>query len=413
MKYRTYSAIVADTMLRTVHSLVKQSAERLGLSPTTVQELLEPNVVHEFTITLKSGKQFKAFRSQHSNARGPYKGGIRFHPGVNKQEVVALSILMSLKTALVGIPLGGGKGGIAVDPNQLSTDELEELSRLYVRQLSDHIGPQKDIPAPDVQTNAQIIDWMVDEYALITGDTSRASFTGKSLSNGGSQGREEATGRGGYVVMKTILDAAGVADADYALQGIGNVGTFFAQCAAASIPTWRCLAAADSKSAIEHNEIVIADLIEYKKSHRTLLHFPKSKQITEKQLLHTNCTILVLAALGGVVTKDIAPNIRAKYILELANGPVADDAFAALATQGTIVVPDILANAGGVVASYYEWVQNIRGEHWSEPEVRKKLDATMVSATQAVQRWAELEGCSLKEAAIDVAIKNLLLSNAS
>lgn len=408
MKYTCYGAIVAITMLQTVHNLVAQSAKRLQLAPSEIQKILEPNVVHEFTITLQNGKQFKAFRSQHSNARGPYKGGIRFHPDVNKQEVVALSILMSLKTALVGIPLGGGKGGIAVDPSQLTHQELEELSRLYVRALADHIGPHKDIPAPDVQTNAQIIDWMVDEYSLLSGDTSRASFTGKSLLNGGSKGREEATGRGGYVVMKTIIESAAVSSPTYALQGIGNVGTYFAQLAANHVPMWRCIAAADSRSAIAHNNLGISELIHYKKTHKTLKNFPNSKQVTTTDLLSTDCTILVLAALGGVVTVDNASEIQAKYILELANGPVIDEALPILSEKNCVVIPDILANAGGVVASYYEWLQNIHNEQWTEADVREKLDATMVSATRAVQQRALQQDISLKESAIDVAITNLM-----
>ena len=395
-------------MLLSVQNLIAQSAQRLHLSKTDIQQLLVPDVVHEFTITLTNGKSFKAFRSQHSNVRGPYKGGIRFHPDVTKDEVMALSVLMSLKTALVGIPLGGGKGGVAVDPRQLSSQELEELSRMYVRALAEHIGPLQDIPAPDVQTNAQVIDWMVDEYALITGDTSRASFTGKSIEKGGSKGREEATGRGGYVVAKTVLAAHGIDNVTYALQGLGNVGSYFASAAHTYEPTWRFVAAADSKSAIQHDAIAIESLLAYKKAHHTIDSYPSANAITNADLLTLPCTMLVLAALGGVITADNATAVQSHYIIELANGPVNNNALETLERNGVQVVPDILANAGGVVVSYYEWLQNTRAERWSHDKVIRELDATMLNATQAVLDYAQRNNVSLKQAALDVAISRFL-----
>ncbi len=395
-------------MLSSVHNLIEESAQRLKLTAKQRKKLVTPDAVHEFVITLENGKTFKAYRSQHSNARGPYKGGIRFHPKVSKDEVLALSILMSLKTALVGIPLGGGKGGIAVDPRKLSNDELEELSRKYVQALSEHIGPTKDVPAPDVQTNAEIIDWMVDEYSLITGDTSRASFTGKSLNNGGSNGREEATGRGGYVVAKAVVSSAGIPDVTYALQGIGNVGSYFALAAETHKPNWHCVAAADSRSALRQTDISIDQLLAYKRAHRSIAAYPDSKAITDSELLSGSYTMLVLAALGGVITSANADAIRSRYIIELANGPVNDDALTVLARNGVQVIPDILANAGGVVVSYYEWLQNTRSEQWSHEKVLEHLDTTMLSATHAVVEHAAHEKISLKQAALDVAIANLL-----
>lgn len=395
-------------MLTSVHNLIEESVQRLRLSATQRNKLLTPDAVHEFIITLENGKTFKAYRSQHSNARGPYKGGIRFHPNVSKDEVLALSILMSLKTALVGIPLGGGKGGIAVDPRQLTGDELEELSRKYVQALSKHIGPTKDIPAPDVQTNAQIIDWMVDEYSLITGDTSRASFTGKSITNGGSNGREEATGRGGYVVAKAVVSSAGIKDVTYALQGIGNVGSYFASAAATHESSWHCVAAADSKSALKQADISIESLLAHKSAHRSIASYPYSEAITDSELISGSYTMLVLAALGGVITTNNADTVRSQYIIELANGPVNGDALAVLAQNGVQVIPDILANAGGVVVSYYEWLQNTRQERWNHKKVLEQLDATMLDATHAVLDYAKYEKVSLKQAALDVAITNLL-----
>lgn len=396
-------------MLKTVHTLLHDSARRLGLSDKQIVSLLTPNVLHEFTITLDNGKSFSAYRSQHNNDRGPYKGGIRFHPDVSRDEVIALSILMSLKTALVGIPLGGGKGGIAVNPRSLSIEELQELSRKYVRALADYIGPNKDIPAPDVQTNAQVIDWMVDEYALITGDTSRASFTGKSLKNGGSDGREEATGRGGYIVAKTILDSAGLSEVTYAVQGIGNVGSYFMRTADDNQPKWSCVAAADSKTAIKQSSLDVAALLNYKHENGSLSGFASAQNISDSELLAGDYTMLILAALGGVITSSNAEKVQAKYIFELANGPVDDEAASILEYRGVSVVPDILANAGGVVVSYYEWLQNMASEQWSHQKVLQRLDATMITATRAVIARAQAEHISLKQAALDVAIHNLLL----
>ncbi len=395
-------------MLSSVQNLITQSAQRLQLNETQLKKLITPDAVHEFTITLENGKSFKAFRSQHSNVRGPYKGGIRFHPDVTKDEVLALSVLMSLKTALVGIPLGGGKGGVAVDPRLLNNLELEELSRKYVRGLADYIGPTQDIPAPDVQTNAQVIDWMVDEYALITGDTSRASFTGKSIEKGGSKGREEATGRGGYIVAKAVLAAHGLTSATYALQGIGNVGSYFAAAAERCEPTWRFVAAADSKSAIQHESITIDALLTYKNTHHAINSYPGSKDISNLDVLSFPCTMLILAALGGVITAKNAATIRSSYVIELANGPVNDDALKTLEQNNVQVIPDILANAGGVVVSYYEWLQNTQSEQWSHARVIGELDATMLSATQAVLAYAKAHTVSLKQAALDVAISRFL-----
>jgi glutamate dehydrogenase/leucine dehydrogenase len=217
-------------MLEGVHKLIKQVGASLGLDEKTIEDLIKPNAEHIFDIELESGKKFKAFRVQHNNQNGPYKGGVRFHENVTLDEVQALATLMSLKTAAVGLPLGGGKGGIAVNPRNLSKKELEELSRKYVRGLSRHIGPDQDVPAPDVNTNSTIIDWMVDEYSHLTGDKTRASFTGKSIKNGGSLGRDAATGRGGVIAFSELLKHLENSNKKitYAVQGYGNVGQYFA-----------------------------------------------------------------------------------------------------------------------------------------------------------------------------------------
>ncbi|MCU0667157.1 MAG: Glu/Leu/Phe/Val dehydrogenase [Patescibacteria group bacterium] len=398
-------------MLKTVHNLIQDSSKRLGISTKTIKKFLEPDVVHEFEIKLSNGKTYKAYRSQHSNQRGPYKGGIRFHQDVNKDEVEALSILMTLKTALVDLPLGGGKGGVAVDPKSLTQSELEELSRKYVQSLSDYIGPYKDIPAPDINTNPQVMGWMNDEYYKISGHTTCSTFTGKSLQDGGSHGRDEATGRGGYVVLKETLKKHGIDKSTYSLQGFGNVGYFFAE-TASRYKDISLIAAADSKSAvISNNSINPKKLMDYKTANKTLAGYKKTKIINSNELLIQKTATLVLAALGGVITKDNAKFIKAKYILELANAPVTDDAATILEKNGTIVIPDILANAGGVIVSYYEWLQNCTIEQWDINIIRKKLDKQLVLATDKVISHQNEYKISMKQAAMDVALLQALGNN--
>jgi glutamate dehydrogenase/leucine dehydrogenase len=400
-------------MLSTVTKLINQSAKRLDLKDSDLSILLTPNKVHEFTIKLKNGKEFKAYRSQHNNLRGPYKGGIRFHPDVNKDEVIALSILMSLKTALAGLPLGGGKGGIAVNPNELSSKELEELSRLYVDHLVNDIGPDKDIPAPDVNTNPLIIGWMEDEYKKLTGDISGASFTGKSLHNGGSAGREEATGRGGFIVTKEILNKADIIEPSYALQGFGNVGMHFALTAQELDKSWNFNTVSDSKSAIESlqaNGFDAFELAKFKQQTHELKGFKESHVITQEELITKPNVVLVLAALGGVINNSNANQIDTDYIVELANGPITDEAAKILNSKNVTIVPDILANAGGVIVSYFEWRQNHTNEYWDIDTVNQKLDKKLIDMTSKVLDYQSNSGLSLKEASIDVAIIELLKS---
>jgi glutamate dehydrogenase/leucine dehydrogenase len=318
---------------------------------------------------------------------------------------------MTLKTALVDLPLGGGKGGVAVDPKSLTQSELEELSRKYVQSLSDYIGPYKDIPAPDINTNPQVMGWMNDEYYKISGHTTCSTFTGKSLQDGGSHGRDEATGRGGYVVLKETLKKHGIDKSTYSLQGFGNVGYFFAE-TASRYKDISLIAAADSKSAvISNNSINPKKLMDYKTANKTLAGYKKTKIINSNELLIQKTATLVLAALGGVITKDNAKFIKAKYILELANAPVTDDAATILEKNGTIVIPDILANAGGVIVSYYEWLQNCTIEQWDINIIRKKLDKQLVLATDKVISHQNEYKISMKQAAMDVALLQALGNN--
>lgn len=398
-------------MLHATHEQIKKVAKIMGLSQEELDTILRVNAKHEFEILLDNGKSFKAYRVQHSNARGPYKGGIRFHPEVHADEVQALATLMSLKTAAVNIPLGGGKGGVAVQPKDLTLEELEELSRKYVQTLAPHIGPHKDVPAPDVNTDPRIIDWMVDEYSRISGDTTRGSFTGKSIAGGGSLGRNAATGRGGMIVLAKLRELQGMSakPLTYAMQGFGNVGSFFCLLAEKQYPTWRFVAASDSSGGVKNYDGLSAEALDtYKKGGGKLAAAPHGEPLSNNELVTSDVDVLVLAALGGVVTEENVDDIKATVILELANGPVDDKAHALLEARGITVIPDILANAGGVIVSYLEWLQNLEGEHWTEEKVNTKLETLLHDATTHIYTEANTRHISLKEAAMIVAIQRIL-----
>lgn len=400
-------------MLKTAHHHIQKASQKIGLDDASLQKLLTPDQSHVFTITLKSGKEFPAYRVQHNNQRGPYKGGTRFHHEVNLEEVQALATLMSFKTAAVGLPLGGGKGGVTVNPKHLNEAEIEELSREYVRHLHPHIGPNKDIPAPDVNTNASIIDWMVDEYADLTGDQSGASFTGKSVGKGGSLGREAATGRGGVIALAELLklrDEAGE-PLTIAVHGFGNVGSYFATIAATEHPEWRLVAAADSKSGVYNkNGLEADDLAATKTEGRSFSDYQTEglEHVSQDDILAADVDILVLAALGDTVTKDNVHTIKARYIVELANGPIDATAHDFLTETGATILPDIIANAGGVIVSYFEWQQNKSHETWTEAEVNHKLKTTMTQAVKTIDKVANARNLpSLTQAAYHVAIERL------
>jgi glutamate dehydrogenase/leucine dehydrogenase len=398
-------------MLETTFSLIRRAGKQLGLDNSTIEQLIATDKEHIFEVALENGKTFKAYRVQHNNKRGPYKGGIRFHPEVNLDEVRALATLMSFKTAAVGLPLGGGKGGVSVNTRELSDDELKEISYKFVEYLQPHIGPDKDVPAPDVNTNPQIIDWMVEKYEEITGDSSKASFTGKSLGKGGSLGREAATGRGGVFALRELLKHQGKSDEKltYAVQGWGNVGSFFATISETEHPNWQLVAASDSSATVYSKDGLKAhDLDKIKKEQGKLSSFENAKILASDDLATTEVDVLVLAALGDAVTETNMHNIRAKYIVELANSPVNTPAEEYLAGKGVQIIPDIIANAGGVVVSYLEWLQNKQRESWSEQKVNTQLEKYIADAVEAMYKTAENRNLTLKEAAFINAIERLL-----
>lgn len=400
-------------MLKTAHSTIKKAALNLNISLQHLEKFIQLQASHEFEIVLQSGKKFKAFRMQHSNSRGPFKGGIRYHLDVDFEEVQALATLMSLKTALVDVPLGGGKGGVVVNPRELSIEELEELSRKYVQNLVDHLGPHRDIPAPDVNTNSQIIDWMVDEYSKLTGDETKASFTGKSLENGGSEGRDSATGQGGIYVIEEILKSnkSLPKDLTYGVQGFGNVGAFFAKLVSEQYPSWKLVSVSDSSGSISNsNGFDVNELLEYKKPGRKFSDYENSdvRHSASDEILHSDLNLLVLAALGNSITRLNSDDVKAQIVMELSNGPVDSEAQIELASRGVIVVPDILANAGGVVVSYLEWQQNLTNERLTLDQVNTKLEEHMKKATNEVLEKATIEMITMKDAAFMVAVERLL-----
>jgi glutamate dehydrogenase/leucine dehydrogenase len=363
-------------------------AEIINLEDDMVELLSEPNKLLRVSIPVKmddgSMRTFVGFRSQHSNARGPYKGGIRFHQDVSESEVKALSMWMSWKTSTADIPLGGGKGGVIVDPKQLSNSELEKLARGYAKCISEIIGEEKDIPAPDVNTTPEIMDWMSDAYRQASGVDSNAVFTGKPVESGGSQGRTEATGYGGVYILEELLAAKdeNIAGMSVAIQGFGNVGYYFAELAHEQ--GMKIVALSDSKGGIyAESGIDPKQAMAYKQENGKLQGMPESENISNDELLLLDAEVLVPSALENVISKDNADEIKAKYIMEMANGPVTPEADEVLYDRGIISVPDILANAGGVTVSYFEWLQNLQQEKWEKKDVLDKLREKMKTAFKA------------------------------
>lgn len=401
------------SMLETAHKSIRRAAQRLKMNPAHIEKLFEAEAEHIFEIEVE-GQTYPAYRVQHSSKRGPFKGGIRFHESVDLDEVRALATLMSLKTAAVGIPLGGGKGGVAFNPKGHEPGHIEAVARAYVRYLHPHLGSDKDVPAPDVNTNSQIIDWMAHEYQLQTGDSSNASFTGKSLQAGGSEGREAATGRGGVIALAQYIAAHPELPKPLtvAVQGVGNVGFYFAQIAEAELPV-RIVAASDSRRTLavrdftQNKQALTFKDVTFRKGVLDDINMPGTNFVESEDILEMKVDVLVCAALGDTITAENVNNISAGLILELANGPVDDEAYQVLCARGSESIPDIIANAGGVIVSYLEWQQNKKGEHWSEKEVNRQLETILSSAAKTIYERAKNEHISLRDAAFVQALEVL------
>ena len=406
---------------------LREAAERIELDPLVLARLENPDRIIEVSVPVKmddgSARVFSGFRVQHNNTNGPYKGGLRYHPKVDMDEVKALAFWMTIKNAIANVPFGGGKGGVAVNPKELSEKELERLTREFARKLSPVIGPHLDVPAPDVNTNGKIMHWIRSEYEKSTGKKAPAVITGKSIDDGGSQGRTEATGLGGLYALLATLEKMGKSPKGMtvAIQGFGNVGSYFARFAQEA--GMKIVALSDSKggiyipSGIEDLEAVaeckeksgklagcycigsVCDLNNMEKM--------GGQDISPDEALTLPVDIIVPAALENAITDINAGKIKAKIVLELANGPTTREADVLLKKNGVTVIPDVLANSGGVVVSYFEWFQNINKKKWKKEEVFKKLKTKMRTATNEVYAASLLHKVSLREAAYIVALKRL------
>ncbi|MEI7709732.1 MAG: Glu/Leu/Phe/Val dehydrogenase [bacterium] len=380
-----------------------------------IAQIREPNRDIRISIPVKMEdgkiKIFEGYRVEHNNALGPYKGGVRYHPDTEINEVKALAFWMTLKCAVADIPMGGGKGGITVEPKDLSKAELERLSRGWVRGLSDILGPHKDVPAPDVNTTPEIMSWMVDEFAKITGDKTGATFTGKPIEKGGSEGRGQATGLGGFYVFDALsanlrAEVGLPQKCKVVIQGFGNVGGHAARIF--SEHGHKIIAVSDSHGAIwKEDGLDIVKVEAHKKATGELADFPGAKNITNEELLALSCDLLVPAAFENVITEQNATNIKAKAILELANGPITPEADEILFKKNIPVIPDVLANSGGVTVSYFEWDQNLKGEHWSEKEVLAKLKPLMEQASREVLKISKDSKTSLRMGAFILALERI------
>jgi glutamate dehydrogenase/leucine dehydrogenase len=383
------------------------------VDPAQIEQIKTPERIHTVAIPLRreNGRNelYIGYRVQHSSARGPYKGGIRYHPQVSLDEVMALAAWMSIKTAVVNIPLGGGKGGITVNPRDLSTTELERLTRAYTERICRDIGPRVDIPAPDVNTDSRTMDWLADEYGRLTGTFSPAVTTGKSIAKGGSEGRDTATAQGGFDVLSAVLADAGesLAGKRVAIQGFGNAGANAARLVTAAGAL--VVAASDSTAALADDKgLPVQKLVHFKAEGGSFAHLEDAgARIEPGDVLSYDADVLIPSALEGQITAENAPLIRARYILELANGPTTPEADVLLHTHGVMVLPDILANAGGVVVSYFEWRQNLLGEHWSRETVNRDLHEIMTTAYGHVASTAQRLDLSFRLAAYCVALERI------
>jgi glutamate dehydrogenase (NAD(P)+) len=350
---------------------------------------------------------YHAYRVQHDDARGPFKGGVRYHPSVDMDEVRGLATLMTLKTALVDVPFGGAKGGIDCDPGELSRRELEDLTRRFTERLHRELGPNRDIPAPDLGTDAQVMAWIADEYAKMYGHTP-AVVTGKPIALGGSRGRDEATGRGLVTVLAAFWAVAGIslADRTAAIQGFGNVG---GHAATALVDAGARVIAVDDRDGGVHDPdgLDVAALLDHRERHGTVAGFAGGRPLTDADLLALECDVLVPAALGGCITTDNAGRVAAGTIAEGANSPLTPAAHDELTERGVEVIPDILANAGGVVVSYFEWVQNLQRMSWSLDEVRARARSKLETATGEVVALARERDYDLRRAAYVIAVERL------
>ncbi len=378
----------------------------------TVEALRQPKRLFEVSFPVRmddgSTRIFTGYRVQHDDSRGPFKGGIRFHSQTDLDEVKALAFWMAIKCAVVGVPFGGAKGGVTVDPKHLSEGELERLSRGYFRAIAPFIGLDVDVPAPDVNTNPKTMAWFMDEYARFVGKQVPGIVTGKPLAVGGSRGRMSATGQGGLFVLDEHLkkEDRKAATTSVTIQGFGNAGQHFARLA--SERGYKIVAVSDSRGAIVNTDgLDVQALIEHKHKSGGVAGFAGGQQAEPARILETECDVIVPAALENQLTVDNASKIQATIVLELANGPTTPEADTIFAERGVVVIPDVLANAGGVAVSYFEWVQNREGHYWSYGDVHAQLEKRMTEAYADVRGEVDALGVTLRQAAFIMAIRRI------
>ena len=398
-------------VLTSTRAVVKDALDRLGY-PNEVYELLKDSVRMlkvRIPVRMDDGitKVFTGFRAQHNDAVGPTKGGVRFHPDVTETEVNALAIWMSLKAGIMDLPYGGGKGGIICDPREMSFRELEGLSRGYVRAISQFVGPTKDIPAPDIFTNSQIMAWMMDEYSRIDGFNSPGFITGKPIVLGGSHGRETATAKGVTICINEAAKKKGIdiKGARVVVQGFGNAGSFlskFMHDAGAKV-----IGISDAYGALHDPEGLDIDyLLDRRDSFGTVTKL-FSNTITNKELLELDCDILVPAAVQNQITEENAHKIKAKIVVEAANGPTTMEATKILTDRGILLIPDVMASSGGVTVSYFEWVQNNQGYYWPEEEIDEKLEKAMIKSFNTIYDTAQTRRVDMRLAAYMVGVRKM------
>ncbi|OES46487.1 Glu/Leu/Phe/Val family dehydrogenase [Domibacillus iocasae] len=396
-------------LFTSTQNVIKEALTKLGYTEEMYELLKEPLRMMTVRIPVKmddgSVKIFTGYRAQHNDAPGPTKGGVRFHPEVNEEEVKALSMWMTLKAGIVDLPYGGGKGGVVCDPRQLSMREIENISRGYVRAISQIVGPTKDIPAPDVYTNSQIMAWMMDEYSRIREFDSPGFITGKPIALGGSHGREKATAQGVTICIHEAAKKRGIdiKGARVIVQGFGNAGSFlskFMHDAGAKV-----VGISDAYGGLyDPDGLDIDYLLDRRDSFGTITTLFENT-ITNQQLLEMDCDILVPAAISNQITAENADNIQASIVVEAANGPTTFEATKILTERGILLVPDVLASSGGVTVSYFEWVQNNQGYYWTEEEVNKKLHENLTKAFNNIYEVAQTRGVNMRLAAYMVGVR--------
>lgn len=394
---------------------LEEAAPHISAEPEYLEILKEPREVLEVTIPLRlddgTVKVLKAWRSHHNNALGPYKGGVRYHPHVNRDEVVALSSWMTIKCATADLPYGGGKGGVSVNAKELTKGELERLSRGYSLAINRFVGTDIDIPAPDVYTNPQVMAWFVDTFEKIQGRSEPSVYTGKPVAVGGSLGRGDATSRGGMYVLRETLKEMGLLGKTLtaAVQGYGNVGGYAHKLA--DLVGLNVIGVSDSRGgAFNTKGLSYEEVSKFKRETGNIKGIKGADSVSNEELLELDVDVLIPAALEGVVNAENAPNIKAKVVLELANGPVTPEGEAILNDRGILVVPDVLANSGGVTVSCFEWIQGRTGDFWTEDEVHQKLDKKLTKAFQEIWKIKKEKDITFRQAAYVRAVDRITLA---